>query len=150
MIWVPISFTKAPWPILIRFLVTAPLCVNSAQRQNAQRQYDEQLHCRNVWQKKKPILTFVIDYLFILFYLPHNDYKKYKPKKSRKKKEVARRPFRNCRSLSEVRPPRSTGYGCLTWIEEKMAKIRRWKIYELFWYLLNNLIFSIFLKEERD
>ena len=31
-----------------------------------------------------------------------------------------------------------------------MAKSRRWKIYELFSYLLNNFIFSIFLKEERD
>ena len=38
-------------------------------------------------QKKKPILTFVVKYLFILFYLPHNDYKKYKPRKSRKKKK---------------------------------------------------------------
>ena len=31
-----------------------------------------------------------------------------------------------------------------------MAKSLRWKIYELFSYLLNNFIFSIFLKEERD
>ena len=31
-----------------------------------------------------------------------------------------------------------------------MAKSRRWKIYELFSYLLNNFIFSIFLKEESD
>ena len=31
-----------------------------------------------------------------------------------------------------------------------MARSRRWKIYDLFLYLLNNFIFSIFLKEERD
>ena len=35
-------------------------------------------------------------YLFILFYLPHNNYKKYG---KRRKKEVARRPDRNYRSL---------------------------------------------------
>ena len=35
-------------------------------------------------------------------------------------------------------------------MEEKMAKNRRRKIYELFSYLLNNFIFSICLKEERD
>ena len=37
--------------------------------------------------KKRNHLTFVIEYLFILFYLPHNDYKKYKPKKKQKKKK---------------------------------------------------------------
>ena len=31
-----------------------------------------------------------------------------------------------------------------------MARSRRWKIYDLFLYLLNYFIFSIFLKEERD
>ena len=31
-----------------------------------------------------------------------------------------------------------------------MVRSRRWKIYDLFLYLLNNFIFSIFLKEERD
>ena len=36
-----------------------------------------------VSDKKEPISTFVIEYLFIIFYLPHNNYK---DKKSRKKK----------------------------------------------------------------
>ena len=39
---------------------------------------------------------------------------------------------------------------CLTSIEEKMAISRRGKIYDRFSYLLNYLIFGIFLKEERD
>ena len=39
-----------------------------------------------------------------------------------KKKEVARRPKRNYRSLLEVRPPRTTGYSCFTSVEEKIAK----------------------------
>ena len=83
------------------------------------------------------------------FYLPHNYYIKYR---KRRKKEVARRPNRNYRSLREVRPPRTAGYSCFTSIEEKMAKSRRWKdlLFELFSYLLNNLIFSFSLKEERD
>ena len=45
-------------------------------------------------------------YFIFYFYLPHNNYKKYK---KRRKKEVARRPNRNYRSLWEVRPPRTTG-----------------------------------------
>ena len=48
------------------------------------------------------------------------------------------------------RPPRTTGWSCLTSVEEKMAKSRRGKIYDRFSYLLNYLIFGIFLKEERD
>ena len=43
-------------------------------------------------------------FIFILLYLPHNNYKKYR---KRRKKEVARRPNRNCGSLWEVRPPRT-------------------------------------------
>ena len=35
-------------------------------------------------------------------------------------------------------------------LKKKWRKVEDGKIYELFSYLLNNLIFSFFLKEERD
>ena len=35
-------------------------------------------------------------------------------------------------------------------MKERWRKVENGKIYELFSYLLNNLIFSFFLKEERD
>ena len=81
-------------------------------------------------------------YFLFYYYLPHNNYKKYR---KRRKKEVARRPNRNYRSLLEVRSPRTTGQSCFTSIEEKMAKSRRWNNFHT-----NSIIFSFFLKEERD
>ena len=86
-------------------------------------------------------------YLFY-FYLPHNNYKNYKKKKGKKK-------WRG--DLTET----IVAYERLGLLELQARAVshqlkKRWrkvedgKIYELFSYLFNNLIFSFFLKEERD
>ena len=67
---------------------------------------------------------------------------------SRKKKW--RRDLTETRSLWEVKPPRTTGKSCLHQLKKRWRKVEEGKIYARFSYLRNNLIFSIFLKEERD
>ena len=63
---------------------------------------------------------------------------------------MAGRP-RNYRSLWEFRPPRTTGLELFQInLRKDREKVEDGKIYELFSYLLNNLIFRFFLKEERD
>ena len=83
-------------------------------------------------------------YIFILFYLPHNNYIKYR----KRKKEVARRPNRNYRSLWEVRPPRTAGFN---WRKDgEKSKMERFMNCFHSYSIIIKLIFSFFLKEERD
>ena len=84
---------------------------------------------------------------YFLFYLPHNNYKKYG---KRRKKEVARRPNRNYRTLWEVSLLELWARAVSHQLKKRRRKVEDGKIYELFTYLLNNLIFRFFLKEERD
>ena len=86
--------------------------------------------------------------LTVLFNLPHNNYKKYR---KRRKKEVARRPQTETIGAYDrlgllelwARPVSHQ-------LKKRRGKVEDGKSYELFSYLLNNLIFSFFLKEERD
>ena len=89
-------------------------------------------------------------YLFIyLIFICHNNHKKYK---KRRKKEEVRRPNRieaieayERLGLLELRA-RAVSHQ----LKKRWRKVEDGKIYELFSYLFNNLIFSFFLKEERD
>ena len=47
-------------------------------------------------------------------------------------------------------PSRNTGQSCLHELKKRWRKVEDGKTYDLFLYLLDNLIFRIFLKEESD
>ena len=85
--------------------------------------------------------------LFFYIYLPHNNYKNIR--KEEKKKWWGDRSETigdyERLGLLELRA-RAVSHQLTKW----WRKVEDGKMYELFSYLLNNLIFSFFLKEERD
>ena len=88
--------------------------------------------------------------ILIIFYLSHNDRKLITNYIEQVGKKKWRRDLTETRSLWEVKPPRTTGKSCLHQLKKRWRKVEDGKIYARFSYLRNNLIFSIFLKEERD
>ena len=91
---------------------------------------------------------FYLCYVIYLFYLPHNNYKKIKEKRGKKK-------WRG--DLTETIGAYERLGLLELWaravshqLKRRRRKVEDGKIYKLFSYLLNNLIFSFFLKEERD
>ena len=86
-------------------------------------------------------------YLFILFCLPHNNYKKYRKRRKKKWRGDLTETIGAYERLGLLEL-----WARAVWhqLKKRRRKVEDGKIYELFSYLLNNLIFSFFLKEERD
>ena len=88
--------------------------------------------------------TFI--YLFY-FYLPHNNYKKIGKQKKKKWRGDLTETIGAYERLGLLElQARAVSHQ----LKKRWRKVEDGKIYELFSYLLNNLIFSFFLKEERD
>ena len=86
-------------------------------------------------------------FLFILFYLPHNNYKnKGKEKKKMWRGDVTETVGAYERLALLELWARAVSHQ----LKKRRRKVEDGKTYELFSYLLNNLIFIFFLKEERD
>ena len=86
-------------------------------------------------------------YLFILFYLPHNNYKKYRKRRKKKWRGDLTETIGAYERLGLLELwARAVSHQ----LKKRRRKVEDGKTYELFSYLLNNLIFSFFLKEERD
>ena len=88
-------------------------------------------------------------FIFLInFYLPHNNYKKYRKRKKKKRWQgdlTETMGDYERLGLLELRA-RAVSHQ----LKKRWWKVEDGKIYVLFSYLLNNLIFSFFLKEERD
>ena len=83
----------------------------------------------------------------ILFYLPHNNYKKYRKRRKKKWRGDLTETIGAYERLGLLELwARAVSHQ----LKKRRRKVEDGKIYKLFSYLLNNLIFSFFLKEERD
>ena len=85
---------------------------------------------------------------FILFYLPHNNNKKYR--KRRKKKKWRGDLTETIGAYERLGLLELWARAVSHQLKKGRRKVEDGKIYKLFSYLLNNLIFSFFLKKERD
>ena len=86
-------------------------------------------------------------YLFILFYLPHN---KYITHGKRRKKKWWGDLTESIGAYERLGLLELRARAVSHQLKKRWRKVKGGKSYELFSYLLNNLIFSFFLKEERD
>ena len=88
----------------------------------------------------------LIIYLFILFYLPHNNYKKYRKRRRKKKKKWRGDLTETIGAYERLGLLELLARAVSHQLKKRRRKVEDGKIYELFSYLLNNLIFSFFLK----
>ena len=85
--------------------------------------------------------------LSLSFYLPHNNYKKYRRRRKKKWRGDLTETIEAYERLGLLELwARAVSHQ----LKKRRRKVEDGKTYELFSYLLNNLIFSFFLKEERD
>ena len=91
-----------------------------------------------------PIYIYI--FLFILFYLPRNNYIKYRKRKKKWRGDLTE----TIRAYERLGLLALRARAVSHQLKKRWRKVKGGKIYELFSYLLNNLIFSFSLKEERD
>ena len=115
------------------------------QQQEPDSRCSEHVPWRNISRKPRGATrTFI--YLFY-FYLPHNNYKKIGKQKKKKWRGDLTETIGAYERLGLLElQARAVSHQ----LKKRWRKVEDGKIYELFSYLLNNLIFSFFLKEERD
>ena len=91
-------------------------------------------------------LRFFSSLSLFSFYLPHNNYKKYRRRRKKWRGDLTET-IEAYERLGLLEPrARALSHQ----LKKRWREVENGKIYELFSYLLNNLIFSFFLKEERD
>ena len=91
-------------------------------------------------------LRFFSSLSLFSFYLPHNNYKKYRRRRKKWRGDLTET-IEAYERLGLLEPrARALSHQ----LKKRWREVENGKNYELFSYLLNNLIFSFFLKEERD
>ena len=95
-------------------------------------------------------LYFIYLFIYLFYFICHTNYKKYR-KRRRKKKKKWRGDLRETIGAYERLGLLELWARAISHqLKRRRRKVEDGKIYKLFSYLLNNLIFSFFLKEERD
>ena len=94
--------------------------------------------------------TFIY-FIFLFYFICHTNYKKYRKRRRRRKKKKWRGDLTETIGAYERLGLLELWARAVSHqLKRRRRKVEDGKIYKLFSYLLNNLIFSFFLKEERD
>ena len=96
-------------------------------------------------------LSKVLAFIYLFYFICHTNYKKYRKRRRRKKKKKWRGDLTETVGAYErLGLLKLWARAVSHQLKRRRRKVEDGKIYKLCSYLLNNLIFSFFLKEERD